>query len=71
VSSKLDNRSEDIVTRHPVITHALLWAAAILAAAALHAPAFLWSLVLPSLATMALIAGGRPAVPREDRGGRC
>lgn len=59
------------MTRSLMLTHALLWAAAILAASLLHAPTFLWLLVLPCLATMALLADHAAVVSTAKRSRAC
>ena len=53
------------------LTHALLWAAAIVAASLLHAATLLWMLVLPGLATMALLTSHMHAAPIQARSRRC
>ncbi|GAB3779997.1 hypothetical protein [Dyella agri] len=44
-----------------VLANALLWAAAMLAAAVLRAPVFLTIVLLPMLATLSTLAAGRDA----------
>lgn len=44
--------------RHARMTHAILWGAAILAAAILKAPPTLTVLILPVLATLAVVTTG-------------
>ena len=44
------------MNKYLVLIHAVLWAAAILAASLMHAPTGLWVQVLPCLATMAWLA---------------
>lgn len=55
--------SEVPMTRAPHLTNALLWAAAILASALLHAPDFLTLILLPTLGLSALVL----AEPRRQR----
>jgi len=43
--------------QHSIFTNALLWAAAILAAAAVGAPTFLSHILLPSLGSMSMLVG--------------
>ena len=47
------------MSRNLLVTNAILWAAAIVAAALLHAPPFLSAVLLPILGTMALLFGAR------------
>jgi hypothetical protein len=46
------------VRKHYVLANAVLWAAAMLAAAALKAPNFLLLVLLPTLATLSLLMVG-------------
>ncbi len=47
------------MNREVVIANSILWAAAIVASAILHAPTFLTLVLLPSLATCSLILARR------------
>ena len=52
--------------KHYVWANAMLWAAAILAAALLKAPHFLVFVLLPLLATLSLCVVGQPASPNRS-----
>jgi hypothetical protein len=53
--------------KHQTLTHALLWAAAILAAAIVGAPTVLSTLLLPLLAACALLFALPRGLSRERR----
>ncbi len=53
------------MNRQPYIANAILWASAIVASAILGAPAALTLVLLPSLATCALLVT-RPKAPRAE-----
>ncbi len=58
------HNQEMIVKQATVLTNALLWAAAIIASAALGAPTFLLLVLLPSLGFMSMLVSSKH---RRDR----
>ena len=54
------------MSRHPRLANAALWAAAILASALMGSPPFFSLILLPTLATLALLSS-TPAAPRAAR----
>jgi len=52
--------------KHYLLANAVLWAAAMLAAATFKAPNFLSLVLLPMLATLSLLAAGRDACPNRS-----
>jgi hypothetical protein len=59
------------MTRRLVLAHSMLWAAAVVAAAALHAPTFLWLVLLPCLAPTALLITHPSAAATAERSRAC
>ena len=53
------------MTRQHALAGAMLWAAAIIAAAAVHAPTFLSLTLLPSLAIISLLARADACINRS------
>ena len=59
------NIQEMTVKQNTILTDALLWAAGIIAAAAMGAPTFLSIILLPSLGFMSLLASSQRGCDRQ------